>query len=809
MVCPVQVVLNSGNFVRIADVNPGGANKDFYAGKDEAFLLHKSKLCEQVKNISNHVINMADNDIFYAHVQLQNEAWAKSHRPVKKIFSQSVSGNVVGAGLGELAVELDKNALSKIYDEINKAENETNWVYNEKKRKKEAKPTRTRSEVGAIKSIRIYSASDRRKFSIQKALEWLSDPRSGNIYFIDTFIDIDSIDKRGNRGSIAKGIIAHRNFVTGMSSLNIPIDFYRLPDKWNAKSVYIVKIKDEKSSLEEKIKFHQKLLDFLDENSIVKSVILPPILQTSREVESKGESVSIPKPENPIESYPSVGIVDTGVHDLTCLQAWSVGDVDMGFPAEQDYSHGTFIAGLISAGSALNSNRFLEEKSCSFYDLGLHPTINGKYAKYYPNGFVDFLDQLDAEIPLAKDKGVRIFNMSLAVTTPVEDDSYSIFANMLDEISDRHDVIFVLPAGNLDHKISRNEWPSDKTKAAELLATYAYQGQDRIYQPADSIRSIVVGALNPPDSNGICYPARYTRRGPGPAHGSKPDLCHIGGHFAEKSGLVSVGCDGVGVESCGTSYASPLVAKSIAVMDHMTNGSLSREALIALMIHHAEAPKIAVPAALKKVIKDFIGSGIPVTADQALNKKENSITLVFSNKLMKGQELSFDFAWPKALVNSSGGCFGSVKMTLVHRPPVDRTFGGEFVRVNLDAYLRQECIDKNTGEIKYKGLALDSNISSSYEKELVTNGLKWWPVKNFSKNMDGKGDSSQWRIVVDSLTRQDQIFPEEGIDFSVVLTISSTDKEAIFNDMRKQLTDSGVKIQDINIPVANRFRNSG
>jgi hypothetical protein len=360
-----------------------------------------------------------------------------------------------------------------------------------------------------------------------------------------------------------------------------------------------------------------------------------------------------------------------------------------------------------------------------------------------------------------------------------------------------------LPAGNLDAAQARDDWPAKVTDATEMLASYPFAGKDRIYQPADSIRSLVVGAVNPPDKNGVCLPARYTRRGPGPSLGAKPDVCHVGGKLDAVSGLCSVSPVGSTVQSCGTSYASPLAAKTIATLDRQIVGGCTREALLALAIHHAELPSALASPRLKQLAKDFVGAGMPRPAANTLVNSDNEITLVFSGVLQRGQELRFSFAWPKSLVDKNGACSGSVKVTLVHRPPIDREHAGEFVRVNLDAYLRQEMIEMTTGEVSFKG-RLKQDAPSGLEKELVKHGAKWWPVKRSSVSLKSSGNSSQWRLIVESLSRSEYVFPSSGVPFSILMTISDSTGQPIFDEMRQQLQVAGTNIEDIRATVRTR-----
>ncbi len=800
---PVQIVLNSQNYIRRSDVNPGGSIKDFYQGRNQEFVTHRDQLASQMSDIGHSLTNILPNEIFYAQVELQSDAWAKSHRPVTRVFPSQKYASFSGAHLGTMVVELTPEDVPKISAAIMSAEQTPKIV--EKDNKIIEKPTKIRSEVGAIKSIRLYSREDKRKFSADRAIEWLADPRTGCAYYVEVFISPHSLDSRSTDVQKERASRALVAFENGLIALNLPIEVSHISNDLTKSRVYVIKIHPENLGEAQVAALHSSLLSFLDKQAIVRSIILPPILQSATVDGNQIKSPPLPQP-HPESSYPVVGIIDSGVANIEGLNAWSSGSSEYPFLGSQDLSHGTFIAGLICAADALNSNLNIDDSRCKFFDLNLHPTAEGAYGNYYPHGFVDFLEQLDTEIPSAKEQGVRVFNMSLAVTSPVRDDGYGLFANMLDEIADKHDIIFILPAGNLDGGTARDEWPTDDTEALAMLAGYRFQGQDRIFQPADSIRALVVGALNPPNKQGQYYPSRYTRRGPGPSLGSKPDLAHIGGRLENNSGLQSLSSSGEGIQSCGTSYAAPLVARTVAAVDHAIEGDISREALTALVIHHAKIPDSLSGKRLNQIKRDFIGAGIPCSVAETLLVEDHEITLIFNGVLVHGHELRFQFAWPSSLVNAEGKCSGKVKLTLVHRPPVDLNYKAEFVRVNLDAYLRQEVIDVNTGESSFKGRLKGDGLKKS-EKELVKHGAKWWPVKIFEDTFNKVGNSSQWRLVIDPLCRSEYAFPEEGVPFSVVLTIADATGDApIFNEMRHQLQTAGTHISDIRTALRQQIR---
>ncbi|WP_157006518.1 hypothetical protein [Luteibacter yeojuensis] len=90
-----------------------------------------------------------------------------------------------------------------------------------------------------------------------------------------------------------------------------------------------------------------------------------------------------------------------------------------------------------------------------------------------------------------------------------------------------------------------------------------------------------------------------------------------------------------------------------------------------------------------------------------------------------------------------------------------------------------------------------------YEKHLLDHGRKWWPIKRFEQAFPrAKVKSSQRRLVVDSLCRTDVKFPDEGIPFTVILTLHDpTGHASVFNELRRTLRSSGARIADIRTAV--------
>jgi hypothetical protein len=323
--------------------------------------------------------------------------------------------------------------------------------------------------------------------------------------------------------------------------------------------------------------------------------------------------------------------------------------------------------------------------------------------------------------------------------------------------------------------------------------------------PAESIRNVAVAAINPPgDASKIAFaPARYSRRGPGIRAGNKPDLAHVGGYGSNSGptghGLFSIAPDGTIVDGCGTSYAAPLVAKTAAALEHAIEGNVSRETLIALLVHNARLPTPLTEKSLLSSARHLVGFGMPKAAHEILQTGDHEITLVFATRVKPKQQINFNFNWPASLVGPNGKCRGRAKLTVVASPPLDQRFGAEFVRVNIFGALQQEQED-GSWKGKLDPLYLPGGAENAHlEAELIEHGFKWSPVKVYEKSMPkGVGKSSNWRLALEYLTRAGEQMPEEGVPFTAILTISDIEKsKPIFNEMRQTLTSIGVQVADI------------
>ena len=186
-------------------------------------------------------------------------------------------------------------------------------------------------------------------------------------------------------------------------------------------------------------------------------------------------------------TYPKVGVIDTGM--AAPLDAWVLSVHDFIGQADLEPAHGTFIGGLLTGGRGLNPGiPGLEADGCDLVDIPLFPKKE-LFGSFYPNGFADFLDEMDNAVEEAvAGHGVRVFNLSINAVQPVSGASYSYYAERLDEIAARHDVVVVNSAGNLPAAGKSWRYPDMSSSNSPSAAVRAVGSPSTNASSADSSR---------------------------------------------------------------------------------------------------------------------------------------------------------------------------------------------------------------------------------------------------------------------------------------------------------------------------------
>lgn len=822
MASPIQIVLNPENFEQARETAGGGPRKDFFANRDQAFRQHRDEIVSQLNSVADTISAQAGPKLGHLKVVLRQSALAKSHRPLKALFKHDRTPVVGGGDLGVMIVEVEPSTLRAVAADVGAAELETRLRYVEALDKEIPHPSARRSETGAIERLELFGASDRRTFSVDQAMSWLANPVTGSAYQVELF---DAPPPRNEWDALSKiRQELYQSFVDGLTEIGAGLSVQRLGTRVRAQPLLSVRLskaaeppllqmfapvqsdrRKAVAQLETNSDRHARLLAFLDRHPLVRHISLPGLIVRSASPIQRTRTTQAEMPiRDPQRSYPRLGVIDGGIGPA--LDSWVIDRWDILADEDTSHDHGTFIGGLSVLGGSLNGAECCPEPDgAELVDLAVFPSesSSNSFPSYYPDGLPQFFDEVETAVSDARARhGVRIFNMSLNVLQPTAADTYSVHAARLDRIAEQNDAIIFISAGNTDSQNTRPEWSSDVTQA---LGHLALARNDGLLVPAESVRNVAVGAVNPPGHGPSLpfAPARFSRRGPGMRAGVKPDLAHVGGSGSPLAplghALFSLAPEGAIVDGCGTSYAAPLVARTAAALDQAIEGDVSRETLIGLLVHNAQIPQPLRHKALAGVARHLVGFGVPPSAHEMLQTDDHEITLVFASRIRKDQQISFRFAWPASLIDAAGKCRGHAKLTLVSTPPLDSRFGTEFVRVNVEGALQQLQEDG-----KWKG-RLDSLYLPGQtehpvqESSLVQHGLKWSPVKVYAKTMKyGVGKLSTWRLSVNYLTRAGEVMPDDGVPFTAILTISDPKGEQpVFNDLRQTLTALGVQIADI------------
>ena len=836
---PVQIVLNDDAFLRAPDPKRGGNDKDFFEDRDAAFVKHRDDLLSNLQRVENDVARWPYGPLCYLRVRMRIEAIAKSYRPNRAIFLVD-QFPCVGAGApGELYFRAPLIHFPRLRRYIAAAEARGETRISRDTGRPYHYVTRNRCEVGAIEAIDLAPSDLKRPFAADAAVAALSDARAASGYVVELFetqplINGGDHEALGFQRSLATLQMIFREGGDGLLATLLPspggtpaIEML-LTDATEPARIEdrrIVRGEEERAvtsaHLDRDVKRHEHILRRLADHPLVRRIRFPILIEPTEAQTASGPTPFPTIPRVAGGRYPRVGVIDTGIDGP--LRTWVLDRHDFLDEVDCDPGHGTLVAGVLIGAQAANSPQLsVESDGCDIVDVPLMPRTPFGVV-YGQRGFEAFLEELEAALTEARDRhGVRIFNMSLNVVAPVDADTYSLYAARLDDIQDRLGILIVNSAGNLSGAQWRSPWPATLNQVLAVLATRT--NPDTIFMPCESVRTVGVGALNPPGSSQIEEaPTTYTRRGPGLRVGVKPDVAHFGGTGdASRPGTTHlISCDPQGnqAQTCGTSFAAPLVAKTLAALDIATGERLAPRTLRAFLIHSATLPVPLASPRLRDVARQFVGFGRPSSAGAMLETEDHAITMVFESRLTVGERkpaiLRFDFQWPAALVDAATrACRGLVKMTLVYDAPINQAFGSEFVRVNLNAHLRQrQPIDRKDGKPSY-----NDQISQAFlprtgkltipERSLIDHGLKWWPTKRYAADFSGGvGSSAEWRLDVESVVRAEAAFPAEGIPFSLILTIEDEERNApIFQTFRQTLLAGRVNMQDIRTAVRLRNR---
>jgi hypothetical protein len=508
-------------------------------------------------------------------------------------------------------------------------------------------------------------------------------------------------------------------------------------------------------------------------------------------------NVAIAPPQPDID-YPVVGVLDDGFSTgATGLAPWV--DVGPSFPPNStdpgDYRHGTFIAGLIAAGEALNPGLTpFPEGPCRVFAARVFSGQEGV-------GLEDLLARVQAVV--RDNPKIKVWNLSLGIPRPCHGPEFSVFAHELDEIARRHRVLFVIAAGNYAFPPLRG-WPADG---------WHTDGRDIIGPPADSVLGLTVGSVAPAHGNLSAVkkdePAGYTRRGPAPGLLPKPEVVHFGGNCSATNGpdghgMASIAPNGDLSRDWGTSYAAPLVATVAAhAWEQLRKAEheVTPEMVRAIVIHSAALASIPrKPADLR-----YFGFGVPAALSTVLTCDSSAFTTWHRVYIPNGQFVAHEFPMPDCLIQ--GGRFsGEIVMTLCYAPPLDPSGGAEYCRSNVNVKMgvvkprRTLKRDPKTGKSRFvmqsgfRGEVPPDPRSpgEGYEAALIEHGFKWSPIKVYRKRFPRGIDGARWQLQFEVLYRAGEPAPDQPQEAFAIVTVRALDEgQPVYRDGVRAIQQKG------------------
>jgi hypothetical protein len=545
----------------------------------------------------------------------------------------------------------------------------------------------------------------------------------------------------------------------------------------------------------------------------VRSIAPMPLIRTLRPRMFSPKPLPIlPTADDITGEFPVVVVVDTGISsEVPGLESWVVGRQTEVAPEYRNSDHGTFVAGLICWGGQLNPTiAGLDAIPCGVFDLQVIPNADPAKGDTLPLLESEFLVSLEAALRQYSNS-YKVWNLSVSTENVCSLDEFSVLAEELDNFQEHYNVSFVISAGNYDTPPLLDFPRADR-----------HIEVGRITSPADSVLGITVGAVSHVDykKNGPKehQPSAFSRHGAGPNYVIKPDLIHYGGScstdLSHCAGIRLVNGKG-SAEDLGTSFATPLVARTLAQIYHHVTPTPSSVLARALLTHHARDPRTE--SRVPDGDENFFGFGLPTPVPYCLECTPHTSTLVFDDVLRPGYFLEWDdFPYPPSF-HRDGRYFGEIWMTVAFAPARGARWGTEYCETHIDAHfgVYRTQRSRETGQLKPKpqfvGLVPPEhkNPGLLYESYQVEKLRKWAPVRTYYGHLGPSGQrGDRWRLKVQLLTRHG-IEDEEAFKpqaFSLILTISDPESTVQVYDEMAQIIRNRFQSQNLTLRSVARVR---
>lgn len=423
----------------------------------------------------------------------------------------------------------------------------------------------------------------------------------------------------------------------------------------------------------------------------------------------------------------SVAVIDTGISPSCRPISQNVVATFPQLPpgaVAGHFAHGTFVASRVIYGDDLESNlrEGVLRPRCPLVDI---PVIgvdaHGAVVNVHEGHLASAIDTALPVIPPT----TRVINVSLGTNCPSIDGRMSIVGQVLDKHALERDLLIVTTAGNIRDPNLLRSFP------ASLLSP-----ECRIDSPGDSLLAVTVGSMAKHEDAGSLSRARevsaFSRRGPGPFGGVKPDLVAHGGNcLRDTSTSVRIGVHGFGMTGqaweCdyGTSFAAPLVAcMGAELFDHYGNPSANM--VRALLLHFTEP--VLTPV-LDCQPEHLTGFGEP-NLEAAKWSTDHAVAFLHEGELTSNRFSYLPFFVPACLAAGADGEL-RIKITAVINPPVAPDNHLEYAKARVTLALRKPA------EVGHRTIGVSSD---------TIDADKWSPVTQLSRSFSRSYETGEWEL---------------------------------------------------------------
>jgi len=471
-------------------------------------------------------------------------------------------------------------------------------------------------------------------------------------------------------------------------------------------------------------------------------------------VESSMPVSNMPNPLSiaPPESESVVCVVDSGIKDDNGIFDGLVAGSDNFLPhgaVDCSYEHGSFVASRLLFGDNIDRclSTHILKPYCRVFDVAVFGYDMNKN-KIGPPEFLlrKTLDTIVQEYH----EVISVYNLSLNTPKAIADGEFSELAKLLDFLSKKYKVLFIISAGNINERLG------------DFPIGHFSSENSRIGSPAESILAITVGSIakheNDLSLSSINVISPFSKIGPGADFGVKPELVAHGGNLITPyTPLPRVSTYGISVDGkslCvdnGTSFSAPIIAQyAQKLFDLYPNSDPN---LVKALLCHFTDVRYTHNEVLENEI-NYVGFGEP-NIESAIQAGEFNGAFIYEGLLDQENYQYVKFHVPSILAEDNPNSKLKLKVTITYDPPINADNESEYSKTRISAKLIKPTKEGN------REIGLSGN--GAYN-------LPWNPIIKYEKSFSRSYLTGEWELCLRLYTRGD-LSDDYLQDYAVVIEI--------------------------------------